>query len=59
MGKVKASLVKRIGKELWKSKRELFTAKFEHNKRVLAQLNMTRRFRNQIAGYITRLAKSS
>lgn len=67
MGRVKTTLVKRTSKELIiqsKSKGDLtpsdFTGDFERNKKVLGNNTMpSKRMRNMIAGYISRLQKRS
>ncbi len=59
MGKVRIGVVKRTARKLIASYPDLFTDDFEHNKRVVAQLIETpsKRLRNQIAGYVTRLVR--
>jgi small subunit ribosomal protein S17e len=59
MGKVRTSLVKRTARKLLEMYPDLFTRDFEHNKRVVSQLVEveSKKLRNQIAGYLTRLVK--
>ncbi len=59
MGKVYTSLVKRTARKLLEMYPDLFTTDFEHNKRVVAQLVEveSKKLRNQIAGYLTRLVR--
>lgn len=59
MGKVRIGLVKRTARRLLNMYPDLFTDDFEHNKQVVARLVDTgsRKLRNQIAGYVTRLVR--
>ncbi len=59
MGKVRIGLVKRTARKLIDMYPDLFTEDFEHNKKVVSQLIETssKKLRNQIAGYVTRLVK--
>ena len=59
MGKVRIGLVKRTARKLLEMYPDLFTEDFEHNKRVVSQLVEveSKKLRNQIAGYLTRLVK--
>lgn len=58
MGKVRPAYVKRTARALLEKYPDKFTADFEHNKRVVGELlKTTKRVRNRIAGYITRLVK--
>jgi len=59
MGKVRIGLVKRTARRLIATYPDLFTEDFEHNKKVVSQLVETnsKKLRNQIAGYVTRLVK--
>ncbi len=59
MGKVRIGLVKRTARKLIETYPELFTEDFEHNKKVVSSLIETssKRLRNQIAGYVTRLVR--
>ena len=59
MGKVYTSLVKRTARKLLQMYPDLFTTDFEHNKRVVSQLIEveSKKLRNQIAGYLTRLVR--
>ena len=59
MGRIKTTLAKRIGNKLMKEKPEVFTTDFAKNKELLeenAEMH-SKKLRNVIAGYITRLAK--
>jgi ribosomal protein S17E len=57
MGKIKSKLIKRSANELIKRGIE-FTEDFEENKKILGANTMpSKKIRNQMAGYITRLKK--
>ncbi len=56
MGRIKSTLVKRTAKKLIVGN-DLFTESFEENKRLLGNTMPSKRIRNMIAGYITRLKK--
>ena len=57
MGKVRTVLVKRLSRELVDRYSDSFTTDFDQNKEVVDELltNTTKRLRNRIAGYVTRL----
>jgi len=55
MGRIKTSFIKRTSKELMKGNE--FTDDFEKNKKILNGISESKRIRNMIAGYITRLKK--
>mgnify|MGYP000159064464 CR=1 FL=1 len=59
MGKVRPRFIKATARKLLELYPDKFTADFEHNKRMVQELtNITsKRLRNRIAGYITRLVK--
>lgn len=58
MGKVRPIYVKRTARKLLEKYPDKFTEDFEHNKRVVDQLlSSSKRVRNRIAGYITRLIR--
>jgi ribosomal protein S17E len=55
MGRIKSILEKRTAKKLLQEE-NLFTEKFEDNKKVLGNKHMpSKKVRNKIAGYIARL----
>ncbi len=56
MGRIKSKLVKRTTKILLKEKNQ-FNNNFGKNKKILKGLMPSKKIRNQIAGYITRLKK--
>ncbi|MFX1509881.1 MAG: 30S ribosomal protein S17e [Promethearchaeota archaeon] len=57
MGKVRTVLVKRLSRELVERYSDSFSTDFDQNKEVVDELltNTTKRLRNRIAGYVTRL----
>ena len=56
MGKIKTKLIKRTGKTLLK-KGINFSEDFEKNKKILGNDMPSKKIRNQIAGFLTRLKK--
>ena len=56
MGRVKSALIKRTARSLLKEE-NLFNENFEKNKKLLADTMPSKRLRNKIAGYISRLKK--
>ena len=61
MGRIKTQLIKRITKDLFKKHSEEFKTTFEENKQLVEKFAdiPSKKLRNIIAGYITRLKKSS
>lgn len=57
MGKIKSKLIKRSAHELMKQGIE-FTGKFEKNKKILGDTMPSKKIRNQVSGYVTRLKKA-
>jgi small subunit ribosomal protein S17e len=59
MGKVRVSIVKRLAKEMLSKYPDRFSEDFEVNKEALSTLAVfpSKKIRNQVAGYITRLKK--
>lgn len=59
MGKVRPAYIKNVARQLLEMYPDKFTTDFEHNKRMVKQLAdiPSKRVRNRIAGYITRLVK--
>jgi len=57
LGKVRTVLIKRLSKELVERYSDSFSTDFDQNKEVVDELlnNTTKRLRNRIAGYVTRL----
>ncbi len=56
MGRIKSKLVKRTGINLLKEENK-FGEDFELNKKILKNSMPSKKIRNQIAGYISRLKK--
>ncbi len=61
MGRIKTKLVKRTGKKLFHAYPDKFKSNFEENKRILPELVElnSKKLRNVIAGYLTRLVKNN
>jgi len=59
LGRIKTALVKRISKTLMERYSNLFTADFEHNKKIVDELtgSESKKIKDQIAGYITKIKK--
>jgi len=60
LGKVRTEMVKRLAIELIDKYPKSINTEFEHNKKFLAELNIgvSKKMRNKIAGYATRVVKS-
>jgi len=56
MGRIKSKLVKRTAHALLKEENK-FNDNFKKNKTLLGNLMPSKKIRNQIAGYITRIKK--
>lgn len=61
MGRIKTQLVKRLGTKLVKEHPDTFTTSFEENKKLVEQYltGPSKKLRNIVAGYVTRLIKSA
>ncbi len=59
MGKIKNRLVKRAGKKLAADYPERFSEEFSKNKATIKELQLSKRLRNQVAGYISTLNKAA
>ncbi len=59
MGRIKTALIKRIATELYTKHPDKFTNDFEQNKKLVEELTIitSKKLRNTIAGYITRMKK--
>ncbi len=55
MGRIKSTLIKRTAEKLMQEQE--FTSEFEKNKKILGDSMPSKRMRNIIAGYITRLKR--
>jgi small subunit ribosomal protein S17e len=60
LGKVRTEQVKRIARELLDMYEDKFTTDFEANKKLVVALTniSSKKLRNRVAGYTTRLASS-
>ena len=61
MGRIKTEQAKRIGQETYDEHKEHFKADFEENKKLVGQHAdvPSKKLRNVIAGYLTRLSKQN
>ncbi len=61
MGRIRTQATKRIAKEIMKKNPGIFTSSFEKNKKKLNEVAevASKKFRNVIAGYITKKFKQS
>ena len=59
MGKVRILLIKRVARKMVEQYPDKFSKDFDQNKKSLVELNLTRRLRNRIAGYISALMTPS
>ena len=59
MGRIKTTLIKRTALELFNNHKNKFKKDFEENKKIVEELASieSKKLRNVIAGYITRLVK--
>ncbi|RLE47854.1 30S ribosomal protein S17e [Candidatus Woesearchaeota archaeon] len=61
MGRIKTQFIKRLGKELAQKHKDKLKQDFEENKKIVEQLltNPSKKIRNVVAGYVTRLMKQA
>lgn len=59
MGRVKSALIKRTARQLIEKTPDTFTSKFGDNSRALGRTMPSKRMRNMIAGYVTRIKKNT
>ena len=59
MGRVKTTSIKRVGNKLVRQHRSQFSKEFDNNKEILPKFVVvsSKKLRNVLAGYITRLMK--
>ncbi len=57
MGRIKSTLVKRTSEKLLNEKSLSFDDSFENNKKILGMTMPSKKIRNKIAGYISRIVK--
>lgn len=59
MGRIKSKLIKRTAKQLANTSPDTFEDSFEENKKALGNILESKKTRNKIAGYITRIKKNN
>ena len=59
MGRIKSTLVKRTSRQLIDQSEESFKKNFKDNKKALGNSLPSKKVRNKIAGYITRIKKNT
>tara|TARA_Y100000310_G_C20612736_1_gene778882 strand:+ start:568 stop:852 length:285 start_codon:yes stop_codon:yes gene_type:complete len=59
MGRIKTTLVKRTTRQLVEKTPESFGEEFEENKKALGNVLPSKRMRNMVAGYITRVNRNA
>ncbi len=59
MGRVKSTLIKRTSRQLVEISPGAFTSNFNDNKKALGSTMPSKRLRNMIAGYISRIKKNT
>ena len=59
MGRIKTTLIKRTARQLVAETPENFDKDFDKNKRALGHTMPSKRLRNKIAGYISRLKRNT
>jgi small subunit ribosomal protein S17e len=59
MGRIKTTMIKNIGEKLYREHKDEFTTDFEKNKEIVEKYVdiPSKKLRNIVAGYITRLKK--
>lgn len=59
MGRIRTTLVKRIAHQLTEKENNEFTIHFSDNKKAAQKMSVfpTKRLRNKVAGYVTRLKR--
>ncbi len=59
MGRIKTTQIKRISKKIFREHKDMFKPDFTKNKKVVSELIDTpsKKLRNIVAGYVTRLTK--
>ena len=57
MGRVRTEIIKKTARELFEANPQRFSVDYEENKKAVDELvnSKTKRVRNRIAGYVTRL----
>jgi len=57
MGRIKSMVIKRTSRQLVEQTEDSFAKDFNHNKKAIGNSLPSKRMRNKIAGYVTRLKK--
>ena len=57
MGRIKQTMVKKAARNLLEIENNKFTIDFDHNKKLLKNSMPSKKVRNKIAGYISRLVR--
>ncbi len=59
MGRIRTTLIKRSGTDIYNAFPEKFTVDFQNNKNILGEVAVihSKKLRNTIAGYITKIAR--
>ncbi len=60
MGRIKTQLIKRLTFDIYRNNRERCSTVFDENKKITAELigEASKKIRNSVAGYISRLVKA-
>jgi small subunit ribosomal protein S17e len=59
MGRIKSKLIKRTSRQLVENSGDSFDKAFGNNKKSLGKTMPSKKMRNQVAGYITRIKKNT
>ena len=57
MGRIKSMVIKRTSRQLMEQGEDSFEKSFEYNKKALGSTLPSKKMRNRIAGYVTRLKR--
>ena len=58
MGRIKSKLIKRTSRQLLEKDDDSFGKTFEENKKTLGSILPSKKTRNKIAGYVSRMKKN-
>lgn len=60
MGRIRTRLIKRTANDIFFKHRTQFNSEFDHNKKKVSEVAdiSTKKLRNKIAGYLTKLVKT-
>jgi len=59
MGRIKSTLIKRSSRKLIEQSSDSFSKEFEQNKKSLGSILPSKKTRNKIAGYISRIKRNT